>query len=136
MAQIIAYQASVPSGIFGGTNVAIPVAPGFVTLADFGINLPSPANLVELKGTIGLSSQGSLVVQVTIRILRDGFPIYTTVQGIENNTFEVHYTVSELAIDFDVPAGFHVYSLQAQIAGGSASTQGPIEFSGTAITIP
>lgn len=89
---------------------------------------------MELKGTIGLRKLDLPIGQVTIRILRNGFPIYSTVQGLEPS--ETDYLVSEMAIDFNVPGGFHVYTLEAQLNSGAASSFGPIVFSGTAFSTP
>jgi hypothetical protein len=49
---------------------------------------------------------------------------------------EEDYTVSELAIDFNVLGGFHVYTLEAQTTVGPAMTFGPIVFCGTAFSTP
>lgn len=136
--QILDFKASEPAnGQTGFTPVAIPVAPiAPVQLADLGISLsfspPAPTtNRVELVATVGV--RASAASQLRFRILRDGSEIFNTVEGVES--FEGFYTVTFETIDFNVPLGFHTYTLDAQIisATGNAQVVGPITFSGLAV---
>jgi len=54
-------------------------------------------------------------------------------QGAESG-FESNYNVFLQALDFSVPVGFHVYTLQASSSGGT-TTLSPREFSGLAVQI-
>jgi len=127
------------NGQTGFTPIPIPVAPTApVPLADLGIFLsispPAPTvNRVELVATVGIQSTLG-IPHVQFRILRDGSEIFNTVQGAENGE-EEFVTVTFEAVDFNVPLGFHTYTLDAQVldVGTTAQVVGPISFSGLAI---
>ncbi|MBW5447401.1 hypothetical protein GE107_15190 [Cohnella sp. CFH 77786] len=101
---VLDFRASAPSTLSGSNPVGVGTSPTF--LADVGIFLPAVSpNRVEVVATVELAGAFE---RVFLQILRDGQVLYSSIQGLE----EV-YTVTLEAIDFNVPAGFHVYTFQA-----------------------
>lgn len=146
MPTILAYSASVPSngdpgGVLPGGGVlpvALTAANSPLVVADLGLYLPSGVpNRVELKAIIGYISAGDAAT-IEIEVYRDQIPFFSEEIGITPS--EGQYAPAILAIDFDVPAGFHVYRLETSIitlpVGASVTVTGPIEFSGLAIGLP
>ncbi|SFS59496.1 hypothetical protein [Marininema halotolerans] len=136
---ILDYAASVPANTTFSASIIIPTAPNRLQLASIGIFIPTTAggaNRVELTTSVGLlrnifGSSGT----VLFRILRDGNEIFnglqTTSSGAPPGFASVVPTFE--TIDFDVPAGFHVYSVTVESILFDNSVIGPITFSGTAI---
>jgi hypothetical protein len=112
----------------------IPRSPGRALLATLNVSLPRRANRVELIATVGVRGITG-IAQVLFRIFRDGDEIFNTVQGIESAGSEQNYAVTFQAIDFNVGAGNHTYSLTAEntTSGTRARVVGPISFSALAI---
>jgi hypothetical protein len=77
-----------------------------------GVFLPAVSpNRVEVVATVQLNAND--FTRVSLRILRDGALFYNAQQGVEPAVAEGSYTVTMEAVDFNVPAGFHVYTFQA-----------------------
>jgi hypothetical protein len=108
---LLDFRASAPNtNNFPGAQVTVDNS--FTTLANVGVFLPAVSpNRVEVVATAQLNATGSR--QVGFRILRDGVTIYNSVQGVQS--FEGSYTVTMEAVDFNAPAGFHVYTFQAVV---------------------
>ncbi|SFS59508.1 hypothetical protein [Marininema halotolerans] len=140
--QVLDYAASVPRSVsLPGNPMVIPMTPARLQLAGLGIFIPvtpSGANRVQLTGTIGaqvLGGIGSAASQLIIRIFRDGSEIFNAPYALVNATFFNCFSVQ--AIDFNVPTGFHVYSMtievQTVIFNGVSQVIGPITLSGMVI---
>ncbi|SFS95040.1 hypothetical protein [Marininema halotolerans] len=135
--QVINYQASVPQSVQGvAPPVVIPTSPARVQLAVLGIFIPQAHagnNRVQLKATVGVGSVISFSDQYLFRMFRDGAEIFNTAASL--NLVNVSFMSSGFhTIDFDVAAGFHVYSLTVEnLTGGTAQVIGPIVFSGIVI---
>ncbi|SFS95004.1 hypothetical protein [Marininema halotolerans] len=139
--QILNYQASVPQSVQGvAPSVNIPNTPARVQLAGLGIFIPTANNgnnRVQLKATIGVQLVPPASSSSLFRIFRDGGEIFNTEIFLDkvildNNSSSFH------TIDFNVSAGFHVYTLTVeQTSGPPMSTQviGPIVFSGLVIGV-
>ncbi|SFS95080.1 hypothetical protein [Marininema halotolerans] len=134
--QVLNYQASVPQSVQGvASPVAIPTSPTRVQLAGLGITIPtngSGTNRVQLKATVGVQSVSG-TNQYLFRIFRDGSEIFNTEASMD--TINIRFISSGFhTIDFDVPTGFHVYTLTVEnLTGGTAQVVGPIVFSGIVI---
>jgi hypothetical protein len=147
MPTIIDYKASVPSNEAnaGGVLPGGEVLPVFLTEAnsplvfvDLGMFLTTGApNRVEVKASIGILSIGAPAT-IELDVYRDQIPYLTQLIGLEPT--EGYYVPSILAIDFDVPAGFHRYRLEVSLVNAAVGTNvviiGPIECSGLAIALP
>ncbi|MBW5447402.1 hypothetical protein GE107_15195 [Cohnella sp. CFH 77786] len=130
MAQVISYNVSVPSSVKGGNPIV--VGAGFTTIATLGLDVFLTPNIVRLIANVGITQTGD-IGNVTLRVLRDGFPIYSSIQGVQDGAgAESNYNTVLQALDFNVPVGFHVYSLQATSDAGT-TTLSPREFDGLAI---
>jgi len=112
-------------------------SPARSVLAKIRIRIPSinaQPNRVELVATVGVRGVTG-IAQILFRIFRDGAEIFNTIQGIESAGSEQNYAVTFQAIDKNVRAGTHVYTLTAE--NGTANTRadvvGPISFSGLAV---
>jgi hypothetical protein len=118
------------------TSFTIPRSPRRVTLATIRIRIPvlSQTNRVELVATVGVRGITG-IAQILFRIFRDGREIFNTKQGIESVGSEQNYAVTFQAVDRNVRAGTHVYTVTAenQTANTRADVVGPISFSGLAI---
>jgi hypothetical protein len=130
LAQVIDYSISVPSN--AKTQNEIVVGAVFTDIAKLGLNVSLTPNRVRLIANVGIT-QTVANGTITFRVLRDALPIYTSTQGTES-CCEINYNVFLQALDFSVPVGFHVYTLQAMSSGGT-TTLSPREFSGLAIQI-
>jgi hypothetical protein len=147
MPTIIDYKASVPSnevnagGVLPGGEtlpVVLTAANSPLVFVDLGMFLSTGApNRVEVKASIGVLSTGAPAT-IELEVYRDQMPYFAQLIGIE--PIEGYYAPSILAIDFDVPAGFHRYRLEASLVNASVASTvtiiGPIECSGLAIALP
>ncbi|MFD0680026.1 MULTISPECIES: exosporium protein C [unclassified Paenibacillus] len=112
-------------------------SPARNVLATIRIRIPSlnaQPNRVELVATVGVRGVTG-IAQILFRILRDGVEIFNTQQGIESTGSEQNYAVTFQAIDRNVRAGTHVYTVTAEnrTANTRADIVGPISFSGLAV---
>lgn len=140
--QILDYKASEPSSISGSDSIFVPQSPANFQIADLGLFLtppvPSP-NHVRLIANLGIQNISiGVVQQVVFRIFRDENEIFRTQQGLDFTGVggdEQFYTVSLQALDFNVPSGFHVYTLTVERLTATVGDVviGPITFSGLAI---
>lgn len=145
MATLLDYRASEPSNVHGqgvlpgGVTLpaVIPNTSSGLEVADLGIFLPvtTTSNRVQLTGTIGFLADIG-IPQIAIIVLRDGFQIFATQQGMEGG-FETDYTVTIDAVDFNVPAGFHHYQLVVVnlVNNTQARVVGPVVFTGAAYAL-
>lgn len=136
--QILDYKASVPNSTASSTLITVPLSPSNVQLADLGLFLTPPVpmpNRVRLIATVGIQNLSNTIQQVVFRVFRDGNPIFSTQQGLEPPDDEQFYTVSMQALDFNVPSGFHVYTLTVERLTATAGdvVVGPITFTCLAI---
>lgn len=132
--QIDDFNASVPTSSSGSINRPIPASPSSITVAEFGLAVvTSSTNKVELIATVEFQSTAG-APQVLFQIFRDTAVIFSTqastlaVNEIRNSSF--------LAIDTNVPIGYHAYSLTATVinpALNQATIVGPVTFSGMSI---
>lgn len=137
MVRLLDKDAVQPRSRFNLSNsFTIPRSPSRVTLATIRIRIPvnSQPNRVELVATVGVRGVTG-IAQILFRIFRDGREIFNTKQGIESAGSEQNYAVTFQAIDRNVRAGNHVYTVTAenQTANTRADVVGPISFSGLAI---
>lgn len=138
MARILDKAAVQPLRSFNlARSFTIRRSPGRNTLATIQIRIPSTnsqPNRVELVATVGVRGITG-ISQIKFRIFRDGVQIFNTVQGIESAGSEQNYVVTFQAIDRNVRAGTHVYTLTAEnrTANTRADVVGPISFSGLAV---
>lgn len=112
-------------------------SPNRSRLATIRIRIPAlnaQPNRVELVATIGVRGVTG-IAQILFRIFRDGVEIFNTQQGIESTGSEQNYAVTFQAIDKNVRAGNHVYTVTAEnrTANTRADVVGPISFSGLAV---
>jgi hypothetical protein len=129
LAQVIDYSISVPSN--AKTQNEIVVGAAFTDIAKLGLNVSLAPNRVRLIADIGVTGGTGTI---TFQVLRDDLlPIYISTQGTDPG-FETNYNVVLQALDFNVPVGFHSYTLQASISSGT-TTLSPREFDGLAIQI-
>ncbi|MCR8844916.1 exosporium protein C [Paenibacillus sp. SC116] len=138
MVRILDKATSQPRSRFNlGSSTIIRRSPARSSLASIRLRIPSAnaqPNRVELVATVGVRGVTG-IAQVLFRIFRDGNEIFNTVQGIESSGSEQNYVVTFQAINRNVPAGSHVYTVTAenQTANTRADVVGPISFSGLAV---
>jgi len=85
-------------------------------LATIRLTIPTvnaQPNRVELVATVGVRGVTG-IAQIRFRIFRDGVEIFNTQQGIESVGSERNYAVTFQAIDRNVRAGTHVYTVTAE----------------------
>ncbi|MCJ8010226.1 exosporium protein C [Paenibacillus sp. KQZ6P-2] len=119
------------------TSFIIRRSPGRSRIATIQIKIPAvnaQPNRVELVATVGVKGVTG-IVQILFRIFRDGVEIFNTQQGIESAGSEQNYAVTFQAVDRNVKAGTHVYTVTAEnrTANTRADVVGPISFSGLAV---
>jgi hypothetical protein len=137
MACILDYQAVQPISKTGDTTFVIPFTPSRATLASIQIGIPTNSsfnNQVQLIASVGVKGITN-ISQVLFRIFRDGQEIFNTQVGIESTDSEQYYIQTFQAIDSNISAGCHIYTLTVEnlTAGASADVVGPLTFSGLAI---
>lgn len=137
MIRLLDKQAVEPRRTFNlAKSVIIPRSPARILLATIRIRIPANAqpNRVELVATVGVRGVTG-IAQILFRIFRDGKEIFNTQQGIESAGSEQNYVVTFQAIDKNVRAGNHVYTVTAQnlTPNTRADIVGPISFSGLAV---
>ncbi|MFD0715332.1 exosporium protein C [Paenibacillus sp. GCM10027626] len=138
MARILDKAAVSPRRTFNlAKSIIIRRSPGRSTLATIRIRIPvlnAQPNRVELVATVGVRGVTG-IAQIRFRIFRDGREIFNTLQGIESAGSEQNYAVTFQAIDKNVRAGSHVYTVTAenQTANTRADVVGPVTFSGLAV---
>ncbi|WLD92589.1 hypothetical protein [Alkalihalobacillus sp. AL-G] len=134
--QILDYFVSVPASANNSLNRVVPASPANIKLAEFGLSIPDPTNLVELTATVGWTATlGNPVL--LFKIFRGSQIIFSTIDETDINVANVK-TQSFNAVDSNVPAGQRVYSLTVeQISDepliNTASVTGPVTFTGLAI---
>lgn len=130
--QVNAFGRSFPTNFEDGLNRPIPQSPDQITLAEFGFTTTATTDVIVLA-TIGWESVLA-VPEVLFTVMRDGVVIGTARAGTLAVDEEVATTFQLL--DIDLPAGFHVYSLLAEVTNGilnDASVTGPVSFTGMAL---
>ncbi|MDC0762861.1 exosporium protein C [Brevibacillus sp. AG] len=138
MARILDKAAVQPRRRFNLANsFTIRRSPGRSLLATIRIRIPSrhsQPNRVELVATVGVRGITG-IAQILFRIFRDGREIFNTLQGIESTGSEQNYAVTFQAIDRNVRAGTHIYTVTAEnrTANTRADVVGPVTFSGLAV---
>ncbi|WP_082053752.1 exosporium protein C [Gordoniibacillus kamchatkensis] len=137
MVRVLAKAAVEPRRRFNLSRATIiPHSPSRIRLATIRLTIPanSRPNRVELVATVGVRGVTG-IAQIRFRIWRDGMQIFTAQQGVESAGSERNYTVSFQAIDRNVRAGTHVYTVTAEnrTAGTTAAIVGPVSFSGLAV---
>lgn len=138
MKRIIDYNAVQPRSVVTPGAITIPRSPQNLRLASIRIHIGKQAtrNRVELIGTVGLQGVRG-ISQVLFRLFRDGRQIYTAQQDVQSvRVFQTNFVTFQ-AIDRNVRAGNHVYTLTAENMAKStrADVNGPLSFSGLAIRI-
>lgn len=144
-ATLLDYKGSLPSSTVGATTTlpggqTAPItlaAATTIELADLGIFLSSgPTNRVVLIGNIGVNSDTiASVALVTITVARDGGGIYTAQRTLGTTTTNSEIDFLIQAVDFNVAAGFHTYTLNVTSSVAGVIVNGPISFSGTAYSL-
>jgi hypothetical protein len=138
LVRILDKAATQPRNRFNLANsFIIRKSPGRSRLAVIRIRIPAinaQPNRVELVATVGVRGVTG-IAQILFRIFRDGTQIYTTQQGIESTGSEQNYAVTFQAIDRNVTAGSHTYTVTAEnlTAATRADVVGPVSFSGLAV---
>ncbi|UUZ89537.1 hypothetical protein LJK87_25875 [Paenibacillus sp. P25] len=141
-ATLIDYRISQPSsaaaaGVLpSGVTLPAPIGSTNLGLADLGIYLSAgPENRVDLNLYVAIANPLSLRgTSLFFSFYRDGQSIWFSQVGVNPNSFPVAFHFH--AGDFNVPAGFHVYSGQISNGGpGEANVLGPITFSAAAYSL-
>ncbi|WP_051475773.1 hypothetical protein [Bacillus sp. J37] len=131
--ELVNYNTSVPSNFNDSINVNVTPIP--VTVALFGLNIPSNNTNVVLVGSAGLRSFLGFP-EVLFRVVRDTAVIGSTITSPlvigEFLNIPINF------VDRNVPPGFHTYRLTAELTTSSLTTNativGPMTLSGLAIT--
>ena len=111
------------------------MSPTTINLAAFGLFVPDQTNRVELNATIGLQAT-ALTPTILFKVFRNTGVIFSTRISADVD-FGEFKTVSFQAIDTNAPAGFHSYSVTAELLPSiilnEAQVVGPLTFSGFSI---
>ncbi|ANX12100.1 hypothetical protein ABE41_008785 [Fictibacillus arsenicus] len=132
MAQIVSYNASVPTNFNDSISRTVPTTQ--IILAEFGLTIPTIDTDVVLSGSVGLRSALG-APDVLFRVLRDSSVIASTISSplaiLEFRNIPLSF------VDRNVTTVFHVYRLTAQLSTSSITTNatvvGPVSLIGNAI---
>ncbi|MCD1161744.1 hypothetical protein [Peribacillus frigoritolerans] len=132
MAEFISYGASVPTNFQDSISRNVTTTP--ITLAEFGLDIPTTNTDVVLSGTVGLRSALG-APDVLLRVFRDSAVIGSTISSpfalLEFRNIPLSF------VDENVTTGFHIYRLTAQLTTSSITTNatvvGPVSIIGKGI---
>ncbi|WP_261304755.1 hypothetical protein [Paenibacillus andongensis] len=124
---------SIAAQFASSVSIAIPASPSGVKLAEFGLSVPSGAQ-VELKATVG--TQATLGQPDILYSMVRGNTVIFTVKSSDLQTSkfdEAAFTYT----DSGASSGYYAYSIFAEITNSISTNQanviGPITFSGISL---
>ncbi|OUM84217.1 MAG: hypothetical protein BAA01_16875 [Bacillus thermozeamaize] len=130
--QVNAFGRSFPTNFDDGINRPIPQSPDQIKLAEFGFTTTATTD-VMVVATIGWESVLA-TPEVLFTVMRDNVGIGTA--RVSTLALNEQVVTTFQLLDIDLPAGFHFYSLFAEVTNGvlnGATVTGPVSFTGTAL---
>lgn len=129
LATLISVGSSVPSN--GNVPINIDLSSAPTPLAAFGLTTPAGNNRVFLEGTVGVVAT-LLTPTLIFRVVRDNSITVATIRQQLVLGLNQVQAVSFNAVDSNVTAGAHGYTLTVEVEGllADATVVGPIIFSG------